>query len=614
MSTPVGTTPVAIDYTSRDFYGLREDLIERVRARVQGWFGNDPADFGVALVEAFAYVGDVLGYYTDRVANESSLLTATQRASILSLARSAGYTPGGYESAVCTVRISNSDSSNIVVPAGTQFSGSYSSGDVTENVVFTLIDELTVPAGGNASGLAFHGENVSLRYPAAGLTDVSGELLGVSDGSPNQRLYLGESEVVTSTIQVFVQYGDSYGVWTSVPFLSDFGPNDSVYTVEVDADNRVSIVFGDGVSGAIPTAFSAVKARYVVGGGTRGNIPLNSLYALYRVPDLTDGEVAALSEVLTVTNTDIGTGGRDPEDLDLIRAIASQTVRTNDRAVTLRDYSALALQSPAAAKVNSVGATFSSVTVFVAPARATTLGDPYPLYDDTNTTLTLEWSSLQQSVQEILAERRPVGVTVTVSPPTYVDVTCSVLYNLSPQYTSAEVTAALQARLLETFSYNNASFEQVIYPEQVEAALREVPGAVNIRVTELFKTDDLSNTRDILVGQPGEIFIFKPSEVTVAAASSIAEVATLAFNTGTLTPTFDSEFYNYTLTVGTGITSVNITATVSAGATFTIGGVAATSGVASTVSTPTTTTSVPIVVVAEDGVTRNTYSLTIVKV
>lgn len=614
MSTPDGLAPVAIDYTSRDFYGLREDLIERVRSKVQGWFGNDPADFGVALVEAFAYVGDVLGYYTDRIANETSLLTATQRASVLALARSAGYLPSGYESSVCTVRISNSDTSNIVVPAGTQFAGSYSAGDVTENVIFTLIDELTVPAGGNASGLSFHGENVSLRYPSSGAPDVAGEPLGTSTGRPGQRFYLSETTVVTSSIRVFVQYGNSYGSWTAVPYLSDSGPNDPVYSVEVDADNRVSIVFGDGVSGAIPTAFSAIKAQYVVGGGVRGNIPINSLYSLYRVPGLTDSEVAALSEVLTVTNTDVGTGGRDPDDLNLIRTIATQTVRANDRAVTLRDYSSLALQASDVSKVNSLGATFSSVTVFVAPTRTTTLGDPYPLYDDTNTSLTLEWSGLQQSVQETLNSRRPVGVTVTVSPPTYVDVTCSVLYNLSPQYTASEVTAALQARLLEAFSYNNVSFGQVIYPEQVEAALREVPGADNIRVTELFKTDDLSNTRDILVGQPGELFIFKPSEITIAAASSQAEVSTLAFSTGTLSPTFDPEFFNYTLTVGTGVTSVNITATISAGATFTIGGSAATSGIATSVSTPTASTSVPIVVVAENGVTRNTYSLIIVKV
>ena len=89
--------PVSVDYTSRDYYSLREALLERVRERVRErtrrdnvgkeWTGEDPADFGVALVEAFAYMGDMLSYYIDRVANESYLPTATQRQNILNIAQ-----------------------------------------------------------------------------------------------------------------------------------------------------------------------------------------------------------------------------------------------------------------------------------------------------------------------------------------------------------------------------------------------------------------------------------------------------------------------------------------------------------------------------------------------
>jgi hypothetical protein len=613
VTTPDFSTPVSIDYTSRDFYALREDLIERVRARVAEWFGNDPADFGVALVEAFAYVGDIMGYYTDRVANEGSLLTATQRSSILALAAAAGYTPSGYSAATTTVRVVNSDTDAVELPAGTQFQGSYSTGDTVENVVFSLINELTVPAEGDASGLASHGEDTRYLYPAESPNDVSGELLGLSDGQPNQRFYLAESEVVDGSIRVFVQYGDSYGIWNQGTFLPDFGPDDPVYTVETDSEGRISVVFGDGVSGAIPAAFSAIKARYVIGGGVRGNIPANSLYSLYRVPELSDSEVASLSETLTVTNTDTGVGGSDPDSTDLIRRIASQTARANDRAVTLRDYSSLALLAENVAKVNSVASTSTSITVYVAPVRTTTLGDPYPLYDDDNTILgPVEWPELQRAVTEVLTNRRMVGVSVTVSPPTYVDVTCSVLYNLAPQFTSSEVNTALQTRLLDAFSYVNNNFGDIIYPEQVEAVLREVPGAVNVRVTELFRTSDTSNTRDILVAEPEQIFIFNPAELTVEATSSDAAISSLAFNTGTLSPTFTGEFFNYTLTVGA-VSSVDITANVSSGATLTLNGNAATSGESETVATPTATTVVPIAVLAQDGITRRTYSITIVK-
>ena len=86
--TPVSNIPVAIDYTGRDYYSLREDLIARIQDRIPEWTASDPADFGVALVEAFSYMGDMISFYIDRTANESFIQTATQRDSILNIAQS----------------------------------------------------------------------------------------------------------------------------------------------------------------------------------------------------------------------------------------------------------------------------------------------------------------------------------------------------------------------------------------------------------------------------------------------------------------------------------------------------------------------------------------------
>jgi len=109
MTTPVSNIPVSIDYTSRDYYALRDALIRRVQERTGGkWAGNDPSDFGVALVETFAYMGDLINYYIDRIANESYLGTATQRQNVLNLASMLGYTAGGYSSATVNVTLTNS--------------------------------------------------------------------------------------------------------------------------------------------------------------------------------------------------------------------------------------------------------------------------------------------------------------------------------------------------------------------------------------------------------------------------------------------------------------------------------------------------------------------------
>src|SRR4029453_13435593 len=48
-------------------------------------------DFSIALLDAWATVADVLTFYQERIANESYLRTATERLSLIELARLIGY-------------------------------------------------------------------------------------------------------------------------------------------------------------------------------------------------------------------------------------------------------------------------------------------------------------------------------------------------------------------------------------------------------------------------------------------------------------------------------------------------------------------------------------------
>jgi len=53
---------------------------------------RDSGDFSIALLDAWATVADVLTFYQERIADESYLRTASERRSILELARLVGYT------------------------------------------------------------------------------------------------------------------------------------------------------------------------------------------------------------------------------------------------------------------------------------------------------------------------------------------------------------------------------------------------------------------------------------------------------------------------------------------------------------------------------------------
>lgn len=82
------------------------------------------ADPAIALLDAWATTADVLTFYQERIANEGYLRTATERRSVLELARAIGYelNPGVAASTYLAFTVDDSDSTpdTAVIAAGTQ--------------------------------------------------------------------------------------------------------------------------------------------------------------------------------------------------------------------------------------------------------------------------------------------------------------------------------------------------------------------------------------------------------------------------------------------------------------------------------------------------------------
>jgi hypothetical protein len=79
--------------------------------------GSDPA---IALLDAWATVADVLSFYQERIANEGYLRTATERRSVLELARLVGYQPrpGIASSVYLAYTLDENFKDEVVIPRG----------------------------------------------------------------------------------------------------------------------------------------------------------------------------------------------------------------------------------------------------------------------------------------------------------------------------------------------------------------------------------------------------------------------------------------------------------------------------------------------------------------
>jgi Baseplate J-like protein len=80
-----------INYLARDYASFRQMMLDRLAVLTPHWTERNPADLGIALVEALAYVADYLSYEQDAIATEAYLRTARRRVSVKRHARLIDY-------------------------------------------------------------------------------------------------------------------------------------------------------------------------------------------------------------------------------------------------------------------------------------------------------------------------------------------------------------------------------------------------------------------------------------------------------------------------------------------------------------------------------------------
>lgn len=483
----VDPLPAQIDYTSRDYFSIREDLIARVQERLPEWSADDPADFGVALVEAFAHLGDLMSYYIDRVANESALSTATRRESVIALAQDLGYVPFGFSASRVVVTFINSGDDSVTIPEGTRVAANVDAGDAVLNIPFETDEAVTVEANSPASVTATQG------FTVLGETEY-GEEVGMSDGLPSQEFELGSPNVVTDSVRVYVYDDVNFFPWQRVDHFADYGPLSRVFRVLDDGSDTYRIQFGDGVSGLVPTATHRVFATYRVVDGTRGNVPAGSIVDIERIPGLTDTELAVVTGSISVINDTPASGGVDPQDTDEIRTAASRIFRAGGRAVTLEDYQNIALGVSGCGKSSAQSETPSLVAVIVAPSRTFGTSEPRPGYvfdEDTESwEVTVEQDDIRERVQQQLNLVSLAGVTATVLDPEYVEVVVEVSVEAISSVRQVDAEVLIKQAILERFDYTQVPFGSSIYPSDLVSLISSLGITQDISVDILKVSSD----------------------------------------------------------------------------------------------------------------------------
>ena len=470
----MGAVPFpAIDYTDRDYASLRQSMLNGATARLPEWTSRSPQDFGVVLIELFATVGDILSYYIDRAANEMFLPTATQRSSVLKLAAMLNYRARGTAASSADVYFTVDAAMNDVIPAGTVLRSRSFNGSVP--VLFTTITDLVVTPSDET--------HVVGPVRAVQGTVRAQEEVGTSSGNQDESFVLPGSPVVEASLIVQVREDpenpDNMPVWSFTESLLDARPGDNAYATVVDANGVLTLQFGDGVNGRVPPRDSVVFVTYRVGGGSVGNVGADAIVEM----------VDPIEGVLSLANPDAATGGSDAESIESIRYNAPRSLLALNRAVTLEDFAALALQVPQVAKARAEAAVYTNVTVYVAPFGG---GQPP--------------QRLLNDVVGYLADRKLVGVDVVAASPTYVPIDVSVTLTIDAAYNTASVRAGVERALRVALGFDSVDFGQRVSISDLYATITGVAGVAYASLRRL-------NRR----GQSGVVDVdLSPNEIPVA--------------------------------------------------------------------------------------------------
>ena len=538
----------SVDYTSRDYSAILTDMTNLIPIFSPTWTNRDPADFGMTLLELFAYMGDILNYYIDRTANEALITSATQRQTVLQIAGLIGYTPTNSTASTVTLTFQNSTASPITLPALTQVATSLVSNGTTTQVVFETNSALTVPAKSGAT-------NGSATVVATQGQTVSNEIIGISDGTPSQTYALANTSVINGTVNVTIN-GVAY---QSVQYLIDSNGYDPVFSTNTDADGITYVTFGDSVSGRVPPNGAQIYATYRVGGGVIGNVASNTIKYVINVPS---GTIPA---GLTVSNQDISvsgdgaaTGGADAESTDSIRINAPKSIRAINRAVSLSDYSYIAVQVSGVAKAIATADVYTSVTLYLAPA-----GDPGVASD--NVTPTSVFNNLTPNVLSSLIDKAPANTTITFQPPKYVGAYLVVNITVAPQYKQSSVVSNVTSAINNLFYIDNVIFNDTIAVSDVYQTISSVDGVAYQQIQKLVRADQdqtFTITNKALTSNVATLTTSVTHNLAVGQTVSVTSVDSTFNGTFVVTATTSNTF-SYTL-VANNVSSTSATGSVTA--------------------------------------------------
>ena len=432
----MATTRKRLSVTEFDFDEVKNNL--KVFMRNQSEFKDyDFEGSGLsALLDVLAYNTHYLGFNANMLANEMFLDSAQLRSSVVSHAKTLGYTTRSSTAAKAVVDVFlNTTNASATMPAGTVFTSSVG------NTSYQFVTTQSVTAFNSGSFVQFN--NVTIAEGSFVATRYT-----VDTQNVEQRFVINDDRADTTTLTIKVQNSATdtgSATYTRATDIAGLTSTSNVYFLQEVEDGKFEVYFGDGILGNAVEDGNIIIMNYVVTnkGAANGASVFSSSAAIDTVNSV---------NVRTVSSS---AGGSEPESIESVKYNAPLDYASQGRCVTTEDYKTYVRQLFANTQAVSVwggeNGSFNSVT------GVSDIAEYGKVFISVKSTTGLNLNKIQKSqLVNSLSPYTVASITPVVVDPEslYIILNCNFKYDSNATTSSKESLETLVSNTISTYNTN----------------------------------------------------------------------------------------------------------------------------------------------------------------
>ncbi len=351
-----------VEFRAFDYDGFKQSLFQLATTGEDGftqWTDTLTSNQGVMFVEWLSFMSANLCFMQNFHARQAFVPTVTEARNLTKLAKQFDYQIPNNTAAVTDVTISHEDGTpfdfDVIIPALTRLLTTGAT-----QLIWETTADLTIPAGSIEATVAARHQETKTQSDLA-------------DGTDDFKSILTYGPYIEDSLVVEVD-----GVeWVQVDNFLDSGAADQHFRIEVDSDSIPSVIFGDGVNGAVPASGAVLDYTYTVGGGADGNVPPDTITTIEGTFSDVNGNVVDLA----VTNADEAEGGDDREEIEVSKLRIPASLSSKEATLNADDFETVigAVSGVARVKTQTVNDNEdipeNTVIVAILPSASDTLSE-----------------------------------------------------------------------------------------------------------------------------------------------------------------------------------------------------------------------------------------------